>query len=137
MKEKSDKKSSIKVPRDQLLELQRKLRGEDVLERICAKTVRMMTSDDVGGIATLLLFKEIRKFGDEFGTCGFGLCNLDDRDNEQWLSLPGEGLLSRFKVTSRQDKISSGDVLRMESKEKILQQIKLKVISNYLNPINT
>ena len=40
--------------------------------------MRMMTSDDLGGIATLLLFKGLRKLGNEFKTRGFVLCNLDD-----------------------------------------------------------
>ncbi|HEX6892858.1 MAG TPA: hypothetical protein VF141_19250 [Chryseolinea sp.] len=120
MNEKSDKKSSIKVAGDQLLGLEQKLRVEDALQRIREKAVRMMTSDDLGGIATLKLFKELRILGDEV-TCGFVLCNLYDPD-EQGLSLPGKGLLPRFKVSSRQDKFHKAMYRARKPKKKLFSK---------------
>jgi len=103
MSKKAYRNSSIKIPRNQLLDLERKLGIEAALERIRARTMRMKTSDDLAGVATLL-FKELRKLGGELWTCGFVLCTPPDPDTEQWLSFPGEGLLPPFKVSSRQDK---------------------------------
>ena len=108
MNEKSDKKSSIKVPGDQLPDLKRKLRVNDVL--------------DLGRIATLL-FNELKELGSDRWTFGIVVYNSDNADTEYWLSLPHVGLLPRFTGSSRHDNFSHATDRAWKSKRKIFQQI--------------
>ncbi|HEX6892015.1 MAG TPA: ATP-binding protein [Chryseolinea sp.] len=117
MSKKAYRKSSINVPGNQLLDLKRKLKIEAALESIRSRTMLMKTSDDFAGVVTLL-FKELRKLGGELSTCRLVLCTSADHSTEQWLSLPGEGLLPRIKVSSRQDKFHRAMYAAWKAKKK-------------------
>ena len=116
MNKKSDKKSSIEVPRDQSFDFKQKLRGKDVL--------------DLDLIATRLI-KELRQLRSDHWTYVIVLCTSDNADIEQWLSLPDAGLLQPFTATRQ---VSSGDVSPLEIQKKNFSAIKTDSHINHLNP---
>ncbi len=70
---------------------------EAALERVRSRSMGMHKSEELSAVA-VVLFEQLRSLGGELWTCGFVLCESGRSYTEQWLSLPGQGLLPPYRV---------------------------------------
>ncbi|MFC3879810.1 ATP-binding protein [Algoriphagus namhaensis] len=69
---------------------------EAALERVRSRTMGMQKAAELGDVAQLL-FGELNTLVDDLWTCGFVLCEKDQKEDEWWLSLDN-GLIQPFSL---------------------------------------
>ncbi|MHA7130662.1 ATP-binding protein [Algoriphagus namhaensis] len=69
---------------------------EAALERVRSRTMGMQKAAELGDVAQLL-FAELNTLVDDLWTCGFVLCEKDQKEDEWWLSLDN-GLIQPFSL---------------------------------------